>query len=144
VGNHGQRPKADIFDEGVFVILNQPRWDESNLALDQVSMFLGRNFVITVHAGPSDPFAPIRRRIRSTSRNFGELGAPYLAYAVIDMVVDQAFPILEELGTQITDLEDRVLETPERSTYEQIHLLRRDLLVLRRQFWPVRDACSGS
>jgi magnesium transporter len=140
VGNHGQRPKADIFDEGVFVILNQPRWDESNLALDQVSMFLGRNFVITVHAGPSDPFAPIRRRIRSTSRNFGELGAPYLAYAVIDMVVDQAFPILEELGTQITDLEDRVLETPERSTYEQIHLLRRDLLVLRRQFWPVRDA----
>jgi len=139
VGNHGQRPKADIFDEGVFVILNQPRWDESNLALDQVSVFLGQSFVITVHAGPSDPFAPIRRRIRNTNRNFSGLGAPYLAYAVIDMVVDQAFPILEELGSQITDLEDRVMETPERSTYEQIHLLRRDLLVLRRQFWPVRD-----
>ena len=139
VGNHGQRPKADIFEESVFAILNQPRWDESNLALDQVSVFLGENFVITVHAGPSDPFAPIRRRIRTTSRQFRTRGASYLAYAVIDMVVDQAFPILEGLGSRITDLEDRVLETPERSTYEQIHLLRRDLLMLRRQFWPVRD-----
>jgi len=139
VGNHGQRPKADLFDDSVFVILNQPRWDETSLALDQVSVFLGRDYVITVHAGPDDPFAPIRRRIRTTNRNFAGLGAPYLAYAVIDMVVDQAFPILEELGAQITDLEDRVLESPERSTYEQIHLLRRDLLLLRRQFWPVRD-----
>jgi len=139
VGNHGQRPKADMFDESVCIILNQPRWNESTLALDQVSVFLGRNFVITVHAGPNDPFAPIRRRIRTTNRHFSALGAPYLAYAVIDMVVDQAFPILEELGTQITDLEDRVLEAPERSIYEQIHLLRRELLVLRRQFWPVRD-----
>ncbi|WP_242467220.1 CorA family divalent cation transporter [Ectothiorhodospira shaposhnikovii] len=67
------------------------------------------------------------------------MGAPYLAYAVMDLVVDQAFPMLKEIGSRITDLEDRVLETPERSTYEQIHLLRRDLMVLRRQFWPVRD-----
>lgn len=139
VAHHGQRPKVDIFDDGVLVILNHPRWEGDNLVLDQVSLFLGRDVLITLHAGPVDPFAPIRRRIRKTNRNFSGLGAPYLAYAVMDLVVDQAFPMLEEIGSRIADLEDRVLETPERSTYEQIHLLRRDLMVLRRQFWPVRD-----
>jgi magnesium transporter len=139
VGNPGQRPKTDIDEDGAFVILNHPRWEDGSIVLDQVSLFLGRNFVVTVQSGPEDIFAPIRRRIRSRNRNFQALGAPYLAYAVIDMVVDQAFPIMEELGTRIADLEDRVLEDPERSTYEQIHLLRRELLVLRRQFWPARD-----
>jgi magnesium transporter len=139
VGNHGQRPKADIFDDSVFAILNQPRWEDGSVVLDQVSLFLGRNFVVTVHSGPQDPFPPIRHRLRATNRNFAGLGAPYLAYAVIDLVVDQAFPVMEELGTQIAELEDRVLEKAERSTYEQIHMVRRELLVLRRQFWPTRD-----
>jgi magnesium transporter len=139
VGNPGQRPKADIDEDSAFVILNHPRWEDDGIVLDQVSLFLGRRFVVTVQSGPDDSFAPIRRRIGNTNRNFRTLGAPYLAYAVIDMVVDQAFPIMEELGSRIADLEDRVLDDPERSTYEQIHLLRRELLVLRRHFWPARD-----
>lgn len=142
IGNRGQRPKADLYDETAFVILNQLRWENDDVVLQQVSLFLGRGFVVTVHTGAEDPFAPIRRRIRTPNRNFSGHGAPYLAYAVIDLLVDQAFPVMEGLGSRIVELEDQVLDRPERATYEQIHLLRRELLLLRRQLWPTREVIN--
>jgi len=142
VRHHGQRPKLDYFDDHVVVVLGQPRLNGQAISLDQVNLFIGGNFVISVHSGEHDPFAPVRARMQGSNRNFRQYGAPYLGYALIDVVIDRAFPLMEHLGERIEDLEEAVLERAERDTLGEIHHLRRELLVLRRQLWPTRDVLT--
>ncbi len=139
VRHQGQRPKVDYFDSHAVIILNQPGLAQDGIILDQVNLFVGARFVISIHAGEQDPFTPVRQRMRSHSRSFNRLGAPYLAYALADVIVDQAFPLMERLGERIEELEESVLANPGSDTLAQVHTLRRELLVLRRQWWPTRD-----
>lgn len=142
VRHRGQRPKLDYFEDHAVIILNQPQLDGDAVQLEQFNLFVHPHFVISVHSGETDPFDPIRQRMRSTNRNFNRLGAPYLAYTLMDVVVDQAFPLMEQLGDRIEDLEETVLSQPNHSTLSRIHALRRELLVLRRQLWPTRDVIT--
>ncbi|WP_018994288.1 magnesium/cobalt transporter CorA [Thioalkalivibrio sp. ALgr1] len=142
VRHRGQRPKLDYFGDYAVIILNQPQLDGDSVRLEQFNLFVHPQFVISVHSGETDPFEPIRQRMRGTNRNFNRLGAPYLAYALMDVVVDQAFPLMEKLGDRIEDLEERVLSQPNHDTLSRIHVVRRELLVLRRQLWPTRDVIT--
>ncbi|AKJ94383.1 magnesium transporter [Thioalkalivibrio versutus] len=143
VRHQGQRPKVDFFDAQMVAILRQPRHHNGNIELDQLNLFVvGTHLVISVHSGAADPFGPVRERMRNANRNFNRLGAAYLAYALMDSVIDQAFPVLEHISERLETLEETVLDQPDRHTLNEIHILRRELLVLRRQLWPTRDVIA--
>jgi magnesium transporter len=109
------------------------------LQAEQVSLFLGRNFVLTFQEDATDNFEPIRDRIRKGSGQFRKLGADYLMYAILDATVDHYFPFLESFGETVEELEDLVVEQPTRQTLGEVHDVRRDLLNVRRCVWPLRD-----
>lgn len=138
----GQRTKLEIYDQVCFVVLNDAYRDsEGTLLLSQVSMFLGKNFVISIEASESDLFEAIRQRLRSNGP-IRSKSADYLFYALIDLVVDRGFPMLESFGEQLEQLEEQVLAEPTPDTRNQIHYMKRELMVLRRAWWPQRDVIS--
>ena len=140
--NSGQRPKIDEYDQQLFIILAVPLGEAEKIEMAQLSLFIGDNYVISFYTGPSDLFEPIRKRLRSTGSRIRALKADYLLYSIIDLVIDMGFPLLEEFGALIEDLEDRLLEAPGKSTLNQIHTVRRDLLQLRRMIWPQREVIN--
>lgn len=138
----GQRTKFEIYDNQYFVVLNRPRrTDAGELTVDQVNFFLGGNFVITIDEGPGDHFEPIRARLRG-KRQLRERGADYLFYSLMDVIVDEGFPLLEDFGERLEDLETAVLDDPTRELRNQIHYVKRELVLLRRAWWPQRDVIS--
>lgn len=139
--NVGQRPKLDQDDDQLFVILNLPvNGAAEDIEVAQISLFAGHGYVICFCPLAQDPFEPIRRRLRASARQrIRSRGADYLLYALVDLIVDAAFPLLETIGERIEVLEDALLERPSRDTLAQIHRVRRDLLLLRRALWPQRD-----
>jgi magnesium transporter len=136
-----QRPKAEAFPDHYFVISEMIYSEPGNrVAVEQISMFFGSNFVLTLreNTGP-DVFDLLRRRLR-TGRGFARrLGADYLAYALLDSLVDQFFPILEGLGDVIEEIENILLEKPARETLRRLYECKRLLLQLRRAAWPQRE-----
>lgn len=141
VMNHGQRPKFNLYDGHAFVVLKHMMLGESVDAC-QVSLFFGRNFVISIHDGSPELFEAVRERLRQNSPRIRRQTADYLAYALIDAVVDQFFPVLEEYGERIEALEDELVEDPDRATLHRIHEVKRDFLLLRRAAWPHREVVS--
>jgi len=143
VQNTGQRPKFDPLPDHYFLIAALPRLAADGIHLDQISLFLGRNYLVPFASGAEDPFEPVRRRLLSESSLIRGYPAGYLLYAVLDLVIDAGFPVLERLGERIEQLEQEVLDNPDRAVVAAIHALRRDLLVLRRMLWPQRDLVSA-
>jgi len=141
--NAGQRPKVELYDDQVFVIANLPIYDGENLELVQVSLFIGVNYLICLCPLAADPFEPVRKRMRQTSnRRFATRGIDYLFYAMLDLVVDAGFPVLEQFGDELERLEEELLERPDRRTLACIHRLKRELLILRRVLWPQREVIN--
>lgn len=141
VVNHGQRPKLNHYDDHIFVVLRQMRLDASVSAC-QVSLFFGRNFVISIHDGTPEQFESVRERLHQSGLRIRRQTADYLAYALIDTVIDRFFPVLEEYGERLEGLEDNLVEAPDRCTLRRIHEFKRDFLLLRRAAWPHRDVVS--
>ena len=137
--NSGQRPKADLYPGQVFVVLSHPSQTEAGLRMEQVSLLCGRNLVISFHNGPSDPFEPVRKRLREHIGRIRGRGADYLLYALMDITVDHGFPVLEWFGTQLESLEEELIENPTQASLRRLHELRRDTLLLRRSLWPHRE-----
>jgi magnesium transporter len=140
--NVGQRPKVELFEDHLFVVLRLLHAG-SEIESEQISMFLGEGFLLTFQEIPRDVFGGVRDRIRHGLGRVRRAGADYLAYAVIDNVVDNFFPVLEELGTRLESLEEEVIEDPDRKTVGGIHRARKDLLALRRAAWPEREVVSA-
>ena len=138
VVNTGQRPKVDDYEDHQFIVMKELHWNQS-LESEQVSLFLGKNSVITFQETPGDLFEPVRERLRKGKGRIRRMGPDYLVYALIDALVDEFFPILEKLGERIEDLEEAVLEEPTRETVEGIRWIKHDLLMLRRAAWPQRE-----
>lgn len=143
VQNTGQRPKFDPLPEHYFVVAVLPHLAGNELQLDQISIFLGPTYLVSISSGKDDPFEPIRKRLLAESSLIRSYPPGYLLYAVLDLVIDAGFPVLEELGERIEQLEEAVLDTPGNSVVADIHRLRRDLLMLRRLLWPQRDLISA-
>lgn len=146
VVNVPQRPKVEDYDDQLLIILRMvsPREDGRRFLSEQVSFILGRHYLLTVQEEPDyDPFGPVRERIRSNKGTIRKHGPDYLAYSLLDAIVDGFFPVLEEYGEELEELEDEVVANPSRQTLERIHEMKRELLSLRRAIWPQRDAINS-
>jgi magnesium transporter len=140
--NTGQQPKMEDLEQYVFVILKMLLYDEGTKEIkpEQVSLILGPNFVITFQEREGDVFNPIRERIRKAKGRIRKMKADYLAYSLIDTIVDHYFVVLEKLGEWIEGLEEELVTNPTPETLQMIHTLKRELIFLRRSVWPLREA----
>ena len=143
--NTTQRPKLDLFEDYLFLVVKMQTYNRESRSIeaDQVSLVLGRNFLLSFQEKPSGIFAGVRSRIENGKGRLRTLGPDYLAYALIDAVVDQYFSVLEELGEDIENLEDEVIGRPRRESIEKIHLLKRELILLRKSIWPLREVLNN-
>jgi magnesium transporter len=138
--NTYQRPKLEEFDDHLFIVTRFLHIN-SDVALrnDQLSLFLFRNTVITFTEGYEDHFEPVRSRLRTGKGQLRSGGTDYLAYALIDSVVDHYFPLLEQLGEKLDELEDELFTKPTRSSLHRIQQIKRELIMLRRTVFAERD-----
>jgi magnesium transporter len=138
----GQRPKVEPYDNHLFIVamMIYRDADDGRMIGEQVSMILGKNLLITIQEDPAcDVFEPIRQRIRSGKGWIRRMGPDYLAYALLDAIIDHCFPILESLGEALEELETEMLQRPTAECVSTLHDHRRTLVQLRRAIWPERD-----
>lgn len=140
--NTGQRPKIDIIDNRTFVILSLPNYQGDTVVVEQVSLFLGDRTVISFCTGDFNPFSPISERLHKAAGKLRKRGEDFLFYALVDAVIDHGFPILEVYAERIEEIEEVLLERPSESTLQQVHQLRRELLLLRKRVWPHREVVN--
>jgi magnesium transporter len=137
-----QRPKADRFPDHIYIVARMIDRQNGRLGTEQLSMFLGRDFVITFQERPGDCLDVIRQRLRESAGRAREYGPDSLVSSILDAVVDEYFPVVETLGDCLEELEDDVLGNPGPALASSVHEIKRDLLVLRRAMWPQREALS--
>lgn len=137
-----QRPKVEEYEENVFIVTRMIDRGPP-LATEQVSMFLGERFVLTFQERPGDCFDPVRARLRAGRGQIRSRNADYIAYALLDAVIDDYFPALEDCGERLEMLEDNVMEQSADIQVKQIHEIKRELLQLRRAIWPQREMINA-
>lgn len=141
--NSDQRPKMEDLGDYIFVVLKIFSEQNGNgVASEQISLILGKNYVISIMEKQNTVLKPIQDRIETGMGRIRKLGADYLAYAIIDTVVDNYFIILEKFGEQIEYLEDKSIQNPLPETLQSIQSFKREMIFLRRSIWPLRDAIS--
>lgn len=145
VFNLGQRPKTEVFSEYLFIVAQMVYQDDERFICgEQVSLFLGKNFLITIQEEQEyDVFDPVRERIRSGHGALRKSKCDYLAYALLDSIIDHYYPVLEELGNDIEELEDALMDRPSREMVHTLHEYKRNLTQLRRFVWPLRDVVNS-
>ena len=139
--NTDQRPRLEDFGQYIYIILKMLRLDpkDKSLLVEQVSLILGPGFVISFQELEGDVFELIRERIRSGKGRIRQMGADYLAYSLIDAIVDGYFVILERASEQTETLEEELLRDSSPKTLHAIHKLKRESLFLRKAVWPLRE-----
>lgn len=143
VVNVPQRPKAEPYDEQLLIIVRMVKIDdEAGIDMEQVSIVLGKNYVLTFQERHGDILDPVRKRIRSGKGVVRRKGADYLAYAIFDTIVDGYYPVLEEVGNWLELLEDAVVENPTPQLLRQMNQIKNRLTNLRRAIWPQREAAN--
>ncbi|MEG4205323.1 magnesium/cobalt transporter CorA [Microcoleus sp. Pol7_A1] len=145
VVNVPQRPKVVHYENHILIIawMVMIKPNSENFHKEQVSLLLGKHYLLTVQEEPDyDCFDPVRDRIRKAQGSIRKHGSDYLAYTLLDSIIDGFFPVLEVYGERIEELEDEVVVNPTRKTLEKIYKIRRELLTLRRAIWPQRDAIN--
>jgi len=141
----GQRPKMEDFDIYILAILKMLHYDDeaSTVRTEQISIVLGPNFVISFQEVEGDVFNTLRERIRAGKGRIRRMGADYLAYALLDSVVDHYFILLEKCGERIELLEEELALNPKPETLQAIHDLKQEIIFLRKSVWPLREVISG-
>lgn len=142
VVNVHQRPKMEEFSDHIFAVVRMVR-PGTGVDTEQLSLFFGADYVLSFQERPGDCFDPVRERLRRDRGRLRQQTPDYLAYTLIDSVIDAYFPALEHYGEEIEGLEDAVIATPERSQVERLHVIKRDLLLLRRAMWPMREMINS-
>jgi len=137
--NTGQRPKIESYETQLFAIVSRPVVNDGDIFNEQISIFAGKNYIISFYMGNNDPFEPVRGRLRNHSGKIRSRQADYLLYCLMDIIIDEGFPVLENFGEQVESLEEELLEQPDKSTLRKLHNIKRELLFLRRTFWPQRE-----
>ena len=143
--NTGQRPKIELTSDYVFICVQMVYQNNSHaICGEQVSMFLGKNVLVTVQEeGEYDVFDPVRERIRGGRGFIRKSKADYLTYALLDSIIDHYYPVLDNLGNSIEELEDELLEKPSREMMFTLHEYKRSLTQMRRYVWPLREVVNG-
>jgi magnesium transporter len=143
VVNVPQRPKVELYGDRLLFVAHMARVTPGGeIDFEQVSIVLGPGWVVSFQEKPGDVFDPVRERIRSPQMRIRRMRADFLAYALIDAVVDGYFAVVEKIGADLDVLEDEVMERPTRATLERMHGIRRQLLQLHRLQWRQRDAIA--
>ncbi|MDD5195663.1 MAG: magnesium/cobalt transporter CorA [Candidatus Omnitrophica bacterium] len=145
ISDTDQRPKAEDLDTYVYVVLKMMTYgfEESEIQLEQISIILGNNFVISFQQDVGDVFDPIRERIKNGKGRIRKMGPDYLAYALIDAIVDNYFNVLDQFGDRIEFLEEETISGPDASVLKEIYHLKREMIFLRQSIWPLRDLLRG-
>jgi magnesium transporter len=140
----GQRPKVEDYDDYLYIVLNaiRPVGEGEELVADEISLVLGPHYVLSFHEGDSDLFAPVRERLLKAKGRIRRLGADFLAYSLIDLVVDNYFVELEQFGDQVESLEDEVVARPSPQTLRDVHRFKNDMIMLRKSLWPLREVIA--
>ena len=137
VANAPQRPKAEEYDEHLLLVARMARLtDELELDIEQVAMFVGPTYVLSFGERPGDVLDPVRTRIREGKGAIRGAGPGYLAYAILDCIIDAYYPVIERLSAKLEKLEDRVLVAPTPRLLDQLNRVKTDLVLLRRGVWP--------
>jgi len=144
VMNTDQRPKLDDYEAYIFLVMKMlSLTDRKDIAVEQVSFVLGKNYVISFQENGTDVFQPVRERLRGGKGRLRQSGADYLLYALVDAIVDQYFAVLEHIGEKIEVVQQAVVDDPKPETLNEIHALKRQLLFVRRAVWPLRDVMTN-
>jgi magnesium transporter len=143
--NTDQRPKMEDYGEYIYIVLKDLDYPDkiNQIESEQISLILGPNFVFSFQEREGDTFNPIRERIRNNKGRIRKLGADYLAYNLLDSTVDNYFIILEKLGEKIELLEEKLVTHPTSEMLQGIHHLKREMILLRKVVWPLREVISG-
>ncbi len=141
--NTDQRPKIEDFDDYIYVVLRMINYADNNeLSNEQISLILGSNFLISFQENNGAVFAPILERLRTPKSRIRKSGADYLAYTLMDVIVDNYFLVLEQFGEAIEYLEEEVVQRPTPATLQDIHRFKFDMVMLRKSVWPLREVVA--
>jgi magnesium transporter len=141
--NTEQRPKIEDYKDYIFIVLKALHYDaDQSLKIEQISIIIGVNYVITIQENRKDIFCPVRERIKNSTGRIRKMGADYLVYALIDVIVDNYFVVLEQLEGKIEFLEEELITNPTKRTLHLIHQLKREMLFMRKSLWPSREVIN--
>jgi len=144
IADTSQRPKYEEYEKGVFLIARALDFDKEALEIkaEQVSIFFYKGLLLSWQETDSDLFAAVRERVTLGKGRIRQRGADYLAYALLDVLVDNFFHVVDEVGNEIERLEDGILSNPDNSIRERIHHLKKELLKTRKSIAPLREAIN--
>ena len=142
--NSAQRPKVEDFGDYLFVVVKMLAVGESgdDIVGEQVSLIIGPDYVVSFQERPGDVFEPIRDRIRTAKGRVRSAGSDYLAYTLLDAIVDNYFAILEWFSDKTGEIEDRLISEPTSDILETIYGLKREVLFVKKSVWPLRDVVN--
>ncbi|MBW6480621.1 MAG: magnesium/cobalt transporter CorA [Bacteroidales bacterium] len=142
--NTRQRPKIDFYDDYIFAVMKMISWNDKNKSIEteQISLIIGQNYVLSFQEKEDDIFDPLRERIRKGKGRIRNMGSDYLAYAMLDITVDNYFLVLEGIGEHMELLEEKLLRNPDKDILKEIYVFKRENLLLRKAVWPLRELIS--
>ncbi len=145
IASTDQRPKAEDYGAYLYVVGKMVHYDDQadELTAEQISVLIGPNFVLSFQESERDLFGAVRERIRSGKGRIRAMGPDYLAYAILDAVVDSYFAALEKVGDRVEAVEEELTDDPDPQTLHEIHRLKREMIYLTKAVWPLRDAISA-
>lgn len=143
--NTEQRPKYEDYGDYIYIVVKMLDLEgpENQMTIEQLSLVIGANYVISFQERPGDVFNPVRERIRKGIGRIRKLRPDYTAYAIIDSVVDRYFDVIDFIGEKIEKLENELVSNPKPDTLRRIHDLRRELIFVRKSVWPLREVIAS-
>jgi magnesium transporter len=143
--NTGQRPKMEDFDDYLFLVGKILSFDKINAEVHEkhFCLVLMKQVILSFHETGDDIFSSVETRLKKLNGKIRKKGTDYLAYALFDAMVDNYFLVLETIGAQIEELEEEILADPTRESLESLHSLKRELTILRKSVWPLRDVVNS-
>ena len=145
ITNTEHRPKWEEFEDYTFVTLKMLFFNEkkAKMTTEQVSFVLGKNWVLSFQEGPDDVFDHVKERIKTNKGRIRRMGPDYLVYRLMDAIIDIYFDVLEKVGVEIERLEDELIKDPDEETMHKINRLKKEMVVLQRSIWPLREVIGG-
>ncbi|HEY9060119.1 MAG TPA: magnesium/cobalt transporter CorA [Pseudobacteroides sp.] len=145
IQNTGQRPKVEEYDGYLYIVIRMIYYDNklSEITTEQVSIILGRDYLLTFQENKDNFFIPLVDRIAKGISNIRKMGMDYLLYAIMDLIVDSYFLVLEKTGEEIELSEDSMVATPGQEMLRKVHGLKREMLYMHKAVWPLREVVGG-
>ena len=143
--NTEQRPKIENFEDYIYIVLKMLYYNEKSgeITIEQVSIIFGNNYVVSFQEKELDIYNPIRLRLKNEKSKIRKMGSDFLAYLLLDAIVDNYFNVLEKIGEKIEIVENKLVVNPEPKTLKIIYNLKKDMLFIRKSVWPLREVISS-